>query len=334
MHSDPSRAVNQGGGAGQTEGCPDLDLSFLCCPLSSFFVLFGTFPIFSRIFPVCPFPLSRPIDSTHEEQSRKGLRHRLNLSRKKWETPRLSFSQMPGLRMICYFQAESLVHASYQMAELEPAWGKCTLMLWIRSTEIWNFGVISPLDVFFLILSSDYFPFSPGSLRNSVGNHSKMWRKLPDFRAIKNAQNLVTSLVVMVFCSREASLAWTHSILPWMQDPRREVVVEEAPETKSRRGLHMLQAYVLATGKYRRRIANQSAMDRGQKSAQMTESCLAGVQKGLLGRGATSLPKSLALGQTRFAPVQPHVAPVQQAFCSNVRKDLLCPLQSTLGQIS
>ena len=39
------------------------------------------------IFPICPFPLSRPIKSTYEEQSRKGPRHNLDLSRKKWETP-------------------------------------------------------------------------------------------------------------------------------------------------------------------------------------------------------------------------------------------------------
>ena len=38
-------------------------------------------------FPICPFPLSRAIKSTYEEQSRKGPRHNLDLSRKKWETP-------------------------------------------------------------------------------------------------------------------------------------------------------------------------------------------------------------------------------------------------------
>ena len=58
---------------------------------------FGTFPIvlgFSRFargwsgdFPGYPFPLSRPIKSTYEEQSRKGPRHNLDLSRKKWEHP-------------------------------------------------------------------------------------------------------------------------------------------------------------------------------------------------------------------------------------------------------
>ena len=39
------------------------------------------------ILPIRPFPLSRPIKSTYEEQSRKGPRHNLDLSRKKWETP-------------------------------------------------------------------------------------------------------------------------------------------------------------------------------------------------------------------------------------------------------
>ena len=62
----------------------------------SFFVLwdFPFFLGFSRFvrglsgnFPIRPFPLSRPIKSTYEEQSRKGPRHNLDLSRKKWETP-------------------------------------------------------------------------------------------------------------------------------------------------------------------------------------------------------------------------------------------------------
>ena len=61
--------------------------SGLVLPSLSFFVLFGTFPIFSGfsrsvrglsgIFPICPFPLSRPINSAYGEQSRKGLRHNL-----------------------------------------------------------------------------------------------------------------------------------------------------------------------------------------------------------------------------------------------------------------
>ena len=66
------------GGVSNGGGVPDLDLSFLFCP-------FWSFPDFFRDF---PFPLSRPINSAYEEQSRKGLRHNLDLSRKKWETPR------------------------------------------------------------------------------------------------------------------------------------------------------------------------------------------------------------------------------------------------------
>ena len=42
------------------------------------------------------FPYSRPINSTYEERSRKGLRHNQDLSRKKWETPRLETPQFIG----------------------------------------------------------------------------------------------------------------------------------------------------------------------------------------------------------------------------------------------
>ena len=69
-----------------------MDLSFLFCPFLS---SFGTFPIFlgfSRFArgwsPICPFPFTRPIKSTYEEQSRKGPRHNLDLFPKKVETPR------------------------------------------------------------------------------------------------------------------------------------------------------------------------------------------------------------------------------------------------------
>ena len=87
--------------------------SGLVLPFLSFVVLFRTFPIFlgfpdlrgdgPGIFPICPFPLSQPIKSTYEEQSRKGLRHNLDLSRKSGthpglETPRFSFSQLWGHR--------------------------------------------------------------------------------------------------------------------------------------------------------------------------------------------------------------------------------------------
>ena len=78
----------------QKGGIPDLGLSFRFCPFLSFFRLsriFWDFPDLlgdgPGIFPICPFPLFWPIKSTYEEQSRKGPRHNLDLSRKKWETP-------------------------------------------------------------------------------------------------------------------------------------------------------------------------------------------------------------------------------------------------------
>ena len=66
---------------------------------------FGTFPIFpgfsrfvrglSGDFPDLSFSsFPRLLNSTYEEQSRKGLRHNPDLSWKKWETPRFSFSQV------------------------------------------------------------------------------------------------------------------------------------------------------------------------------------------------------------------------------------------------
>ena len=68
--------------------------SGLVLPFLSFFVLSRFFRDFSDllgdgpgIFPIRPFSLSQPIKSTCEEQSRKGPRHNLDLSRKKWETP-------------------------------------------------------------------------------------------------------------------------------------------------------------------------------------------------------------------------------------------------------
>ena len=93
-------------GVFQTGGIPDLDLSFLFCPFLSFLGLSRFFRAFPDllgdgpgIFPISPFPLSRPIKGTYEEQSRKAPRHNLDLSQKKWETPgfgnpnQFSFSQ-------------------------------------------------------------------------------------------------------------------------------------------------------------------------------------------------------------------------------------------------
>ena len=94
------------GGVSNGGGFPIWTCPSLFCPFLSFLGLsrfFRDFPDLlgdgPGIFPICPFPLSRPIKSTYEEQSRKGPRHNLDLPRKKWETPgfenpRFSFSQI------------------------------------------------------------------------------------------------------------------------------------------------------------------------------------------------------------------------------------------------
>ena len=107
-------------GGFQTGGFP-----IWTCP--SFFVLFcplWDFPDFSWIFPICPgtlrgfsqlvpFLLARPFfNSTYEEQSRKGPRHNLDLSRKKWETPR--FGTPPVLLL-------SILSATVQKGALDVA---------------------------------------------------------------------------------------------------------------------------------------------------------------------------------------------------------------------
>ena len=81
---------------------PFLSFFVLFCPFLFFFVLsrfFWDFPDLlgdgPGIFPIRPFPLSRPIKSTYEEQCRKGPRHNLDLSRKKWGNTRVW--KPPGL---------------------------------------------------------------------------------------------------------------------------------------------------------------------------------------------------------------------------------------------
>ena len=93
-NSTTVKTENQGplnGGVSKGGGVPDLDLSFLFYPFCPFSRFFRHFPDLlgdgPGIFPMRPFSLSRPIASTYEEQSRKGPRHDLDLSRKKWETP-------------------------------------------------------------------------------------------------------------------------------------------------------------------------------------------------------------------------------------------------------
>ena len=111
-----SRAAKRG--SFKRGGFPDLDLFVLFCPFLSFLGLsrfFWDFPDLlgdgPGIFPISPFPLSRSIKSPHEEQSRKGPRHNLDLSQKKWEAPPVW--KPPGL------------------ASLK----KCTEMLFLRGGE-------------------------------------------------------------------------------------------------------------------------------------------------------------------------------------------------------
>ena len=96
-------------GVFQTGGFPDLDLSFLFCP---FWGLSRFFPGFSRFawgwfFEIRPFPLSRPIKSTYEEQSRKGPRHNLDLSPKKVGNTRVW--KPPGLASLYNVQMDAAV---------------------------------------------------------------------------------------------------------------------------------------------------------------------------------------------------------------------------------
>ena len=94
--------------------------SGLVLPFLSLFGLsrfFWDFPDLRRdgpgIFPICPLPLSQPINikSTYEEQSRKGPRHNLDLSRKKWETPGFGnpfrFQNFPRFRAADFFRTPS-----------------------------------------------------------------------------------------------------------------------------------------------------------------------------------------------------------------------------------
>ena len=116
----PSQSVKgrQMGGF-QTGGFPDLDSSFLFCPFLSFFVLFVLFCPFRDfpdslgdgpgIFPIRSFSFSRPCKSTYEEQSRKGPRHNLDLSGKKywntrvWNPPGLASLKSAIFLSDCHF---------------------------------------------------------------------------------------------------------------------------------------------------------------------------------------------------------------------------------------
>ena len=98
--------VSSGGVSWSGLVLPFLSFFVLFCPFLSFLGLsrfFWDFPDLlgdgPGIFPICLFPLSRPIKGTYEEQSRKGPRHNLDLPKKVgnppvWKPPRFSFSQL------------------------------------------------------------------------------------------------------------------------------------------------------------------------------------------------------------------------------------------------
>ena len=78
----------QTGGGGSRSG--------LVLPFLSFLGL-GDGP---GIFPICPFSLSRPIKSTYEEQSQKGPRHNLDLSRFSFSQKSLFIVRSRGLAIL------------------------------------------------------------------------------------------------------------------------------------------------------------------------------------------------------------------------------------------
>ena len=88
-----SARATTGGGGVQTSGfpiwtCPSCFV-VLFCPFWDF-PDFGGISYFVRgILPICPCSLARPINSTYEEQSRKGPRHNPDLFRESGKHPGL-----------------------------------------------------------------------------------------------------------------------------------------------------------------------------------------------------------------------------------------------------
>ena len=107
------------GGGFQTGGFPDLDLSFLFCPSLSFLGL-------SRFFRDFPDLLGDPIKSTYEEQSRKGPRHNLDLSRRKWETLPFSFSQ----KMKCSTKSDTQHHVMLRHIAIYASFCRSRISPW------------------------------------------------------------------------------------------------------------------------------------------------------------------------------------------------------------
>ena len=117
-----------------------------------FCVLFWDFPDLLRdfpdllgdgpgIFPICLFLLSRPIKSTYEEQSRKGPRHNLDLSRKKvWNPPVWKPPGLASLNWSLQWQ-RFLPRGRFFLAnvlpirDLEPSLILQSLLFWQKSED-------------------------------------------------------------------------------------------------------------------------------------------------------------------------------------------------------
>ena len=163
--------------------------SGLVLPFLSFFVLFRPFLSFlglSRffrdfpdllanspgIFPICPFRLSRPIKSTYEEQSRKGPRHNLDLSRK------------PGLetRWNPKYGCKGTVTTRFALIALLAwqYWFDSTLRkLFVHPKYGWNGTVSRVFPLIALIALGAFFHSTPGSAQKPPGLASpkeKFWR--------------------------------------------------------------------------------------------------------------------------------------------------------------
>ena len=119
-------------------GLPDLDLSFLFCPFWDFPDFSGIFPICSGtlrvFFSICPFPLSRPINSTNEEQSRKGPQHNPDLSRKKvgnppvWKPPGLASLKYGAMRGAMRCERRCVLNTKWRCDATQKCW-RCAFSL-------------------------------------------------------------------------------------------------------------------------------------------------------------------------------------------------------------
>ena len=139
------------GGGSNGGGFPDLDLSFLSCPFCPFLRLsrgfsrrvrrFSRFVLFLFLGPIRLFPLSRPINSTYEEQrnSPERVRNTIRTFPEKngnlpgLETPRFTFSLLEP----CHKQESCDVSTSHIVKDfcgeaLSSRFGSFPAIAWIQ----------------------------------------------------------------------------------------------------------------------------------------------------------------------------------------------------------